>query len=150
MENSMFKYLIVALFSFTLQATIYFPAGQQFNVRTVNKNSIQVAWDIHNVLAQKEKRIGKLIKHAFTIGVPYLFGNEGWDEIERVSASEDISGEGQSTILAKHGHKDLAKQVEKAANEYTPRKGMDTIVYGIHSKGITPTTCFKYWPTFLA
>lgn len=141
--------LIISLVCATLaQATIYLPAHiTRTSIKKVPNARLQIAWDIHDVLAVKEKG------NFFTkvgIGFSYLFGNQGWDEIERISAQGDISGEGKATILKKNGHGKVAKMLSKVANSYKPRKGMEQVVQEIRKAGITQRLASNIGQNFLA
>ena len=137
----MLKRLLVSIFALSViigaNGTVYFPTGvSAAHVRA--SNNTQIAWDIHNVLAQKDggAKAGAILGNIFTIGWTKMTGNKAWDEIKKLPKNIDLSGEVYVTIFLKHGEVTLAKFAQDAANAYKPRKGMEQIVREINTLGI--------------
>ena len=119
-----------------LNATVYFPKGANLSVPN---SKIEIAWDIHNVLAEKDgsAKAGAILGDIFPIIFTKLSGNAAWKEVDALGKKEkDISGEAYVRIFTRHGELSLARMAEKAANAYKPRKGMDALVQDINNVGI--------------
>lgn len=120
-----------------LNAKVYCPKGVNLSVQN---SMIEIAWDIHNVLAEKDgkAKAGAIVGDIFPIIFTKLSGNAAWKEIDALNKKEkDISGEAYVRIFTRHGELSLARMAEKAANAYKPRKGMDLLVKDINAAGVT-------------
>jgi hypothetical protein len=134
-----------------LNATIYLPQG-------ITKESVQnmpkeIAWDIHNVLAEKDggAKAGAILGDIFPIIFSKLSGNAAWKEVDQLGKKEkDISGEAYVRIFTRHGELSLARMAEKAANAYKPRKGMEKLVQDIDNAGITQRLASNIGPICFA
>ena len=152
----MFKQIsifVLTTFSLTISATIYLPKDVTIkDIQQAKTQNIQIAWDIHNVLAQKDGRAknGAIIRHIFPIIGSKIIKNAAWDEVNRLSKINDISGEAYATIFLKHKELKLAKMVEETANAYMPRENMEELVRSIHNMGITQRLASNIGPRFLA
>lgn len=151
----MFKRLLFSILALNIignaNAVIYFPSGiTASHIKAAN--DIQIAWDIHNVLAKKDggAKAGAILGNIFTIGWTKMTGNKAWDEINKLPKNVDLSGEVYVTIFLKHGETKLAQFALLAANAYKPRKGMEQIVREIDSKGIPQRLASNIGPQCLA
>lgn len=112
---------------------------------------MQVAWDIHNVLGQKQSgtKLKAFLSCPFAILSTKITGHPAWKEVNKAAKLEDISGEAYYQIFLKHNQKDLAKMAQKSANRYAPQKGIEQIVHGINQQGITQRLASNIGPQFL-
>ncbi len=136
-----------------LNATIYWPQG--ITIESIKNITIEleIAWDIHNVLAEKDgkAKAGAILGDIFPIIFTKLSGNDAWNEVDKAGKKEkDISGEAFVRIFTRHGQSSLARMAENAANAYKPRKGMDLIVQDINAAGITQRLASNIGPFCLA
>lgn len=142
--------LTLTIVAGTAQAIVYFPQGITI-LQVKNSKNIQVAWDIHNVLAQKDglQQVAAVVPNFFDIIWTKITGNKAWQEIAQLPKGDDPSGEARYVIFLKHGQYDLALMVEDAANAYRPRAGMEQIVFDIAKTGITQRLASNIGPKFL-
>jgi ribosomal protein S17E len=133
-----------------LQATIYLPQGT--NMDAVRSSQKQVAWDIHDVLAEKDKTAKgwNIFKHLPSILWSKIRRSRAWKEINQLPKHHDLSGEAYVRLFAKHGETSMAKMAEKTANSYKPRKGMEQLVRAIHGAGVTQRLASNIGPNCLA
>ena len=146
-----FKTLFFSLLFLTplANATIYFPKG--VTAKSAQSAHVQIAWDIHNVLAIKDgkAKAGAIIGNIFPILWSKVTADAAWDEINSIPKSKDLSGEAYMYIFLKHGNKKLAKMADKAANAYKPRPGMQQLVTDINYAGITQRLASNIGPQFV-
>lgn len=145
--------IFLTTISLSLSGTVYFPQGISINdVHIAHKNNIQIAWDIHNVLAVKDPgtKFFAIFKHIFPILGSKIGDNAAWNEINRLTEKNDISGQAYFLIFLKHGEKKLAKMAQETANAYKPREGIEHIVRAINNSGITQRLASNIGPEFLA
>ena len=146
-------FFLSTFFSLSIYPVIYYPKNiTASQVQRTPKKDIQVAWDIHNVIAKKDSgaKFGAIMGNIFTLGWSKMTGNKAWDEIKKLSKNNDISGEGYASIFLKHGNKDLAEFALDAANAYKPRKGMEQLIRDIHNAGIVQRYASNIGPRALA
>ena len=141
--------LSLLLLSSCLHATIHLP--QSITLDEVRKAKKQVAWDIHNVLAEKDgsAKAGAIVKNLPSIIWSKIIGSKAWKEIDKLPKDKDLSGEAYVRIFTKYGNKSLARMAEDAANAYKPRKGMEQIVRQINDAGIQQRLASNIGPNCL-
>ncbi len=141
--------MLAVLASLSLSARVYLPP--HIMPMHIRPDNVIIAWDIHNVLAQdggKLRKFGQALPDLFTVISTKLAGDASWQEIQKLSKQMDISGEARYEIFLKYGQKDLALMVERAANEYTPRKDMERIVRALDAHGIPQYIASDIGPLF--
>lgn len=136
--------------SLNLHATIYLPQGT--TMETARTSQKQVAWDIHDVLAQKDKitKISTIVTHLPSILWSKLRRSKAWQEMNQLPKESDLSGEAYVRLFSKHGETSMARMAERTANSYKPRKGMEQLVRAIHAAGITQRIASNIGPNCLA
>lgn len=170
-KKSLLLITILTLTLTNLSAVVYYPKDMDAQeVRTAQKD---IAWDIHNVLAQKESsRLGKTFAEvkkyacAFTHAPLSVLTNASsyfwatmWGtqnavtsamtDMKNLPKSVDSSGEAYSTICRKHQLFGLAAFIEQVSNAYKPRPGMTELVKQLHEKGITQRLASNIGPRLL-
>jgi hypothetical protein len=138
--------LLASLLIGAAQAVVYLPSGVT-HAMVQKSPAKEIAWDIHGPIAQKQR---SLSFNKIGLGISYLFGNSAWDHIHSLSKNADVSGEGQAYIAKKYNHSTLAKMIEKEANSYKPRKGIEKLITSIHTHGITQRLASNIGPQFLS
>lgn len=137
--------------AFNIQAVTYYPdhlSQQQVQVSPKIK-----AWDIHKVLAARERgKLGnmltvfKIARKAMVMAACNLLwakitgrpndASRAYEDINNMPKSADASGEAYVMIFEKHNLPEIAHAVEEVSNSYKPQPGMQEIVQQINAAGI--------------
>lgn len=147
------KFLIISsLICASAQAMIYLPTGITTAISKdhAKRKKIIIAYDIHDVLARKDKisKFKTVIKHLPTVITSKITAGHMWDEINAVS-QHGVSGQAYQQVFKKYGYSSLANMAQEAANAYRPRIGMATIVHQLKLLGYTQRFASNIGDTFL-
>lgn len=173
----MFKKLSLALLliPLSLNAKIYYPPNvkQSDVVQAVDEGKVIMAWDIHKVLAARDKKapggasgvLSSCKKELASI----LFKDLPWTlvtgrptrgaalkkDLNALAAAikalgvNDPSGEPYVLIFEKNGYTDFPKAIEAATSNYIPQPGMQEIVDEIANNNIEQRFASNIGPRML-
>lgn len=156
---------------FSNYAVIYYPNDMQ--PQAIQTNEKEIAWDIHNVLAQKEQGIfGKkfasitnylsavkqapraMLSAVYNLIHAKITGKQNSvslavRDMKNLPKSVDSSGEAYVVIFDKHNLPEIAKITERASSAYRPMPGMEQLVKTIRPE-ITQRFASNIGPRLLA
>lgn len=173
LKKLLLSVIFIAAIPFSNYAVIYYPKDMQ--TQALQTNTKEIAWDIHNVLAQKEqgilgKKFASIINylsaarqapcamfsavynliHAKITGKPNSVSLAIRD-MKNLPKSVDSSGEAYLVIFDKHNLHEIAKVTEHISSAYRPMPGMEQLVKTINeTPGITQRFASNIGPRLLA
>lgn len=166
--------LCLLLIPFALNGKIYYPdnVSQSAVVQAVDEGKVIMAWDIHKVLAARDKQAagsGAAVVLSAKAELFTILKDIAWTkltgrptrgaalkkDLDALAAAikalgvNDPSGEPYVLIFEKHGFTDFAKAIERATSNYMPQPGMQAIVDEISNNNIEQRFASNIGPRML-
>lgn len=139
--------LLFTIFSLTAKTTIYLPKNISFDQIHTRKADIEFAFDIHDVLVQKNEKQQKQIKHRyrkilgkkklnivkgilkkiFTFGRHNSTGYRMYKEIKQLQ-KQQATGEAFAQVFEHYHEPEMARYVQERANAQDLTPGMELFI----------------------
>ncbi|CAN5130114.1 hypothetical protein BH09DEP1_BH09DEP1_5330 [soil metagenome] len=164
--------LLIAI-PFSLHAKVHYPPNvkQSDVVQATDEGKVIMAWDIHKVLAAKDKQAGGIVSVLWSAKSEFgsVIKDLAWTkltgrptrgslvkkDLDALAAAikamgvNDPSGEPYVLIFEKHGLIAIAKAIENATSNYIPQPGMQAIVDEIANNNIEQRFASNIGPRML-
>ena len=165
--------LCLMLIPFALNAKVYYPSNikQSDVVQAVDEGAVVVLWDIHKVLAAKDKKApgGAAVVLSAKVELLTILKDIAWSKLTgrptrgaslkkdldvlaaaiKALGVNDPSGEPYVLIFEKNGFNDFAKAIETATSNYIPQPGMLELVDEIAANNIEQRFASNIGPRML-